>query len=234
MPPAERGSRQAVAWVERHLGCRLDDARLLEEALTHRSLGSRNYERLEFLGDAVISFVVAELLYREFDGASEGDLSRYRASLVSGESLGNIALSLGLGEQLRLGEGELKSGGFRRRSILADALEAVIGAVYLQLGLGAARTAIERVIGPGVDRLPDASQLKDPKTRLQEHLQGQGLGLPRYDVVQVRGEPHCQEFTVRCAVEALGVSAEARGSSRRRAEQEAASRVLEHVEAGGA
>jgi ribonuclease-3 len=211
----------------------MDDARLLEEALTHRSLGSRNYERLEFLGDAVISFVVAELLYREFDGASEGDLSRYRASLVSGESLGNIALSLGLGEQVRLGEGELKSGGFRRLSILADALEAVIGAVYLQLGLAAARTAIERVIGPGIDGLPDASQLKDPKTRLQEHLQGQGLGLPRYDVVEVRGEPHCQEFTIRCTVEALDLSAEAGGSSRRRAEQEAASRVLKQVEAGG-
>jgi len=219
----------ASDWLERSLGCRLECDALLEEALTHRSVGSRNYERLEFLGDAVLSFVVAEMLYREFDGATEGELSRYRASLVSGEALGGIALGLGLGEQLRLGEGELKSGGFRRISILADALEAVIGAVYLELGLPAARSAIERLFAGRVGELPDAAELKDPKTRLQERLQGRGLSTPRYEVVRVSGEPHEQSFTVRCEVPALGLGAEATGTSRRRAEQEAAALVLELI-----
>jgi ribonuclease-3 len=220
---------KASAWVERHMGCRLADDALLEEALTHRSLGSRNYERLEFLGDAVLSFVVAEMLYREFDGASEGELSRYRATLVSGETLGEIGLALGLGEHLRLGEGELKSGGFRRASILSDALEAVIGAVYLELGMDPARRAIGRLLGGRLSDLPDAAELKDPKTRLQERLQGRGLGLPRYEVTDVRGEPHCQQFTVRCEVADLGLSSEATGTSRRRAEQDAAGRLLERM-----
>lgn len=211
------------------MGCRLDGDALLEEALTHRSLGSRNYERLEFLGDAVLSFVVAEMLYREFDGASEGELSRYRATLVSGETLGEVALELGLGDHLRLGEGELKSGGFRRASILADALEALIGAVYLELGLSAARQAIEMLLGARLSGLPAASELKDPKTRLQERLQARGLGLPRYEVTDIRGEPHRQEFTVRCDVDELRLSAVATGTSRRRAEQEAAGMVLERM-----
>jgi ribonuclease-3 len=217
----------AVAWVERNTGCRLDGGALLEEALTHRSLGSRNYERLEFLGDAVLSFVVAEMLYREFDGAAEGELSRYRAALVSGETLGVIALDAGLGEHLRLGEGELKSGGFRRASILADALEAVIGAIYLELGLAAARSAIERLLGSRLADLPAASELKDPKTRLQEKLQARGVDLPRYEVTEVSGDPHDQRFTVRCEVESLGLATDATGTSRRRAEQEAASRLLD-------
>lgn len=219
----------AAAWVERHMGCRLADPGLLDEALTHRSLGSRNYERLEFLGDAVLSFVVAEMVYRNFDGAAEGELSRYRSTLVSGETLGEVALALGLGEHLRLGEGELKSGGFRRASILADALEAVFGAIYLELGLPAARDAIERLLGGRLAELPAASELKDPKTRLQERLQAQGHSLPRYEVVDVRGEPHCQQFTVRCEIDAPGLVAEATGSSRRRAEQDAASQLLERM-----
>jgi len=229
-PSAGRGpglESAAVAWVERNTGCRLSGGPLLEEALTHRSLGSRNYERLEFLGDAVLSFVVAEMLFREFDGAAEGDLSRYRAALVSGETLGSIALDAGLGEHLRLGEGELKSGGFRRASILADALEALIGAIYLELGLSAARAAIERFLGARLMELPSASELKDPKTRLQEALQARGLELPRYEVMDVSGDPHEQRFSVRCDVESLGMSADATGTSRRRAEQEAASRLLD-------
>ena len=226
---AHRDSQQgsaALAWVERSTGCRLENDALLVEALTHRSLGSRNYERLEFLGDAVLSFVVAELLFREFDGAAEGELSRYRSALVSGETLGAIALEEGLGEHLRLGEGELKSGGFRRNSILADALEAVIGAIYLELGMPAARSAIERLVGERLADLPAASELKDPKTRLQEKLQARGISLPRYDVTEVSGDPHNQRFTVRCEVESLGLASEATGTSRRRAEQEAASRLL--------
>jgi len=206
---------------------------LLEEALTHRSLGGRNYERLEFLGDAVLNFVVAEMLYRQYDGAAEGELSRYRASLVSGDTLGAVALDLGLGAHLRLGEGELKSGGFRRASILADALEAVIGAIYLDRGMAAARVAIERLLQERMFDLPAASELKDPKTRLQERLQARGLPLPQYEVLEVAGEPHAQRFTVACRVESLNLSVEAAGTSRRRAEQEAAGGVLEQLDATG-
>lgn len=216
----------AAAWLERQLGCRMSDGLLLEEALTHRSYASRNNERLEYLGDAVLSFVVAELLYNESPAASEGELSRYRSTLVSGETLGALALELGLGDHLNLGEGELKSGGFRRVSILADALEAVVGAIYLDGGMPAARAAIERLLRPRLAALPSAAQLKDPKTRLQERLQSEGLALPRYEVLEVSGEPHDQRFRVRCSAEPLGLASEASGTSRRRAEQEAAERLL--------
>jgi ribonuclease-3 len=216
----------AAAWLERVLGCRLPDPALLEEALTHRSFSSRNNERLEYLGDAVLSFIVAGMLYREFPGASEGELSRCRSSLVSGESLGAIALELGLGDHLRLGEGELKSGGFRRASILADALEALVGAVYLGAGLEAARAAVERLLRPRLSALPAAADLKDAKTRLQEFLQADGLALPRYEVLEVSGEPHEQRFRVRCSAAELGLATEATGTSRRRAEQDAAEQLL--------
>lgn len=223
----------SMAWAEQALGCRLGSAALLEDALTHRSHGSRNNERLEYLGDAVLNFVVAELLYREFDGATEGELSRYRASLVSGETLGDVAAAIGIGEQLRLGEGELKSGGYRRASILADALEAVIGALFLDRGLDEARAAVLRLLGPRLRRLPAAAELRDPKTQLQERMQGKGLELPRYEVIQVSGEPHDRQFEVRCVLDGLGLQAVARGTSRRRAEQEAAALVLEQCEAAG-
>lgn len=216
----------SAAWLERVLGCRLPDPALLDEALTHRSFSSRNNERLEYLGDAVLSFVVAGMLYREFPGASEGELSRFRSSLVSGESLGAIGLDLGLGDHLRLGEGELKSGGFRRASILADALEALVGAIYLGAGLDAARAAVERLLRPRLAALATAADLKDPKTRLQEFLQADGLALPRYEVLEVSGEPHDQRFRVRCSAEELGLAAEATGTSRRRAEQDAAEQLL--------
>lgn len=220
-----------MSWAETALGSSLGSEALLEDALTHRSHGSRNNERLEYLGDAVLNFVVAELLYREFDGATEGELSRYRASLVSGETLGEVALEIGLGNHLRLGEGELKSGGYRRTSILADALEAVIGALFLDRGLDAARNAVVRLLGPRLRQLPAAADLKDPKTRLQERMQAKGLVLPSYEVLEVTGEPHDQEFQVSCEVIGLGLRAVAQGSSRRRAEQEAAALVLEQCEA---
>jgi len=222
----------ATAWVQRRLGCLVGEESLLEEALTHRSAAGPNNERLEYLGDAVLSFLVAETLFRLYADATEGELSRYRATLVSGETLGSLALELGLGEHVRLGEGELKSGGFRRASILADALEAVIGAIYLDLGLDAAREAVARLFGERIAGLPAAAELKDPKTRLQERLQARGIALPAYEVVEVTGEPHAQRFTVRCRVDELAVVAEAGGSSRRRAEQEAASRVLARLDAG--
>ena len=217
----------AAGWLAERLGVELGDPGLLARALTHRSHGSPNNERLEYLGDAVLTFVVAEMLYRSFPDATEGELSRYRASLVSGEALAAIAASLGLGEQLSLGEGEMKSGGHRRATILADALEAVFGAVYLDLGLGAARRVAERLFRAEIAALPSAAELKDPKTRLQEWLQGRGHALPSYTVMEVSGEPHEQRFQVRCEVPELGLLAVADGSSRRRAEQEAAQRILE-------
>jgi ribonuclease-3 len=175
----------------------------------------------------VLTFVVAELLFRRFPDATEGELSRYRASLVSGDALAALAAALGVGEHLRLGEGEMKSGGQRRATILADALEAVFGAVYLDQGLGAARDMAERLFGESLAGLPSAADLKDAKTRLQEWLQGRGHALPAYTVLEVSGEPHDQRFRVRCDVPELALSAVADGSSRRRAEQEAAQRILE-------
>jgi ribonuclease-3 len=217
-------------WLEGRLGWRARDAALIARALTHRSAGGADNERFEFLGDAVLSFVVAELLYREFGDAPEGDLSRYRAALVSGEALADVAETLDIGARLRLGPGELRSGGFRRRSILADAFEALLGAVYLDGGVEAARAMVERLWRPRLEALRAAPPPKDPKTRLQEQLQARALGLPAYSVESVSGEPHEQQFAVRCSVGTLGVSAEGRGSSRRRAEQLAAERVLEAIE----
>jgi ribonuclease III len=216
----------AAGWLAERLGVDLSDAALLARALTHHSHGSVNNERLEYLGDAVLSFLVAEMLFRRFPDASEGELSRYRASLVSGEALAATAAGLGLGEQLLLGEGEMKSGGHRRATILADALEAIVGAIYLDRGIEVARQVAGRLFEAAIDTLPSASDLKDPKTRLQEWLQGRGLPLPDYTVLEVSGEPHDQRFSVRCDVPALDISAIADGSSRRRAEQEAAQRIL--------
>jgi ribonuclease-3 len=213
-------------WSEARLGYRFGDPALLDAALTHRSAGRDNYERLEFLGDSVLNFAVAVLVYRAYPEADEGDLSRYRASLVSGQSLAEAASALGLGEQLRLGSGELKTGGFRRSSILADALEALFGAVYLDGGFDSARTVIERLFAGRLAQLPEARDLKDPKTRLQELLQGRGRRLPAYAVEDVSGEPHEHWFVASCEVEELGLRERGEGPSRRRAEQAAAERVL--------
>lgn len=216
----------AGRWLRERLGCGLADAGLLRRALTHRSHGPEHNERLEYLGDAVLSFVVAEQLFRNFPEASEGELSRYRSSLVSGDTLAAIALELGTGEHLRLGEGELRSGGQYRASILADALEAVFGAVYLDQGLDAVRAVAVRLFQDRIAELPRHGELKDAKTRLQEWLQRHGYGLPAYTVLEVAGEPHAQRFHVRCEIGELALAAEAEGSSRRRAEQEAALRLL--------
>jgi ribonuclease III len=217
----------AAAWLARTLGVELGDPGLLALALTHRSHGGANNERLEYLGDAVLSFVVAEMLFRAYPEAAEGELSRYRASLVSGEALAAVAAEIGLGAHLLLGDGEMKSGGQRRATILADALEAVFGAIYLDRGLDATRRVAERLFQAPIAALPAAAELKDPKTRLQEWLQGRGHALPAYSVLEVSGEPHDQRFRVRCDVPALGLTAVADGSSRRRAEQDAAQRILE-------
>jgi ribonuclease-3 len=221
-----------LAWVRGQLGYEPRDPALFRAALTHRSAPGPNNERLEFLGDAVLNLIVAHHLFAAFPQASEGDLSRLRARVVSGEPLAQVAASLGLGEALQLGSGELKTGGFRRHSILADALEAIFGALYLDGGLAAAEAVIERLFGPRIAALPAPHELKDAKTRLQEHLQSLGFSLPRYRVERVEGEPHAQTFYVTCDVPAMRVSAEGRGSSRRRAEQEAAERILAALDSG--
>jgi len=218
------------AWVRERLGYEPRDPGMFATALTHRSASGPNNERLEFLGDAVLNLLVAERLYRDFPDASEGDLSRLRARIVSAEPLAEVAHELSLGDALQLGTGELKTGGFRRESILADALEAVCGALFLDGGLETARAFIDARFGPRIAALPAPESLKDAKTRLQELLQARGIALPRYVVEHIEGEPHAQTFCVSCEVRALGRTGHGSGSSRRRAEQEAAERVLEGIE----
>lgn len=213
------------------LGRDFRDPALLEQALTHRSAGAPHNERLEFLGDGLINFVVAELLYHARPRDSEGDLSRLRASLVREEALARIAETLSLGEHLHLGPGELKSGGHRRDSMLADALEAVVGAVMLDGGFAAARDLCVRLFATPLAELPAAESLKDPKTRLQEKLQGEGRALPRYEVLEESGPPHRRVFRVRCALADGSRATEALGNSHRAAEQAAALLMLEQVHA---
>lgn len=215
--------------LERRLGYRFRNRDLLKRALTHRSVNASNNERLEFLGDAVLGMVVADFLYRREAGLTEGDLSRLRASLVNRDALALAAQQLDLGDVVLLGAGELKSGGFRRRSVLADALEAVIGAVYLDGGFAAAETLVHTVLKSQLEHLPDPASLKDPKTRLQEALQERALGLPEYTTVDVSGPPHKQRFNVACRIPALGLETQATGASRRSAEQAAAEKILEEI-----
>jgi ribonuclease III len=223
----QRQADELLAWVERSFGYVFTSPALCHAALTHRSAGVEHYERLEFLGDSILNCSVARLLYDAHPQADEGALSRLRATLVSGDTLARIAGELQLGEHLRLGPGELKSGGFRRASILADALEAILGAIFLESGFDAAAAAVARIMGPRMSEMPAADTLKDPKTRLQEALQGRGIALPVYTLTAVAGDPHLQSFTVSCEVPILGVSAVGEGGSRRRAEQLAAAKLLE-------
>ena len=216
-------------WLQQKLGYEASDLARFEMALTHRSAGGANNERLEFLGDAVLGLVSAQYLFERFPDADEGTLSRLRARLVSGECLAQRAAALELGELLALGPGELKSGGFRRESILADALEALCGALYLDGGLEAARRAMLRWLEDALAAQELLGELKDPKTRLQELLQGRGLALLRYSIESVEGELHAQLFRVRCEVEPMAACAVGEGSSRRRAEQAAGARVLEQI-----
>jgi ribonuclease-3 len=219
-----------LAQLERLLGHTFANPELASQALTHRSFGTPHNERLEFLGDSLLNCAVATVLYERFPQLPEGDLSRLRATLVNQASLSDIALKLGLGERLRLGEGELKSGGFRRPSILADSLEALLGAVFLDAGFDAVRKAVAGLLEERLQRAADAPVDKDPKTALQEHLQGRGLHLPRYAVQKTEGEAHDQTFIVECRVDDLGLVATGRGASRRAAEQAAAEGVLAQLE----
>lgn len=222
-----------AGWLRRLLGHETGRFDLCRAALTHRSAEQQNNERLEFLGDAVLGMVIAEELYRRFPEADEGDLSRLRARLVSAGPLAAIGTSIGIGPMLRLGSGELRSGGYRRESILADATEALFGAVYLDGGLQPARALILRLFAARLEELDPESDLKDAKTRLQELLQGRGEALPAYVLESAVGEPHDQLFSVRCEVrlgEGLVLQSLGSGSGRRRAEQQAASDVLEQLQ----
>jgi len=219
-------------WLKDKLAYEPHEVGWFATALTHRSAARSHNERLEFLGDAVLNLLVAEHLFRVFPQADEGDLSRLRARLVSAEPLAELASELTVGEVLQLGSGELKSGGFRRQSILADAFEAICGALYLDGGLEAARRVLIPLIEPRIAQLPAPAELKDAKTRLQEYLQSRGLPLPRYEVERTEGEAHAQTFWVACEVGPLGLSAVGRGASRRRAEQDAAEQILGAIESG--
>jgi ribonuclease-3 len=218
--------KKAERWLYNVLQYRFNDTGLFAQALTHRSANRLNNERLEFLGDAVLDFVISEAIFHVREEADEGDLSRLRASLVKDTSLAQIASELGLGEHLILGSGERKTGGHRRASILADALEAMFGAVYLDSGFTAAKEMIEQVFAGRLAALPDASELRDPKTRLQEWLQARKLSLPLYELTNVTGKDHRQRFEVSCTVGELSQTTAGTASSRRKAEQQAARHML--------
>lgn len=217
------------ATLESRLGYRFRNAALLDQALTHRSYGSPHNERLEFLGDGVLGCVVAELLYGRFPSLSEGKLTRLRAALVREETLFDLARKLGLGEHLHLGEGELANPGGPRVSILADAMEAVFGAVLLDGGYEAARAAVHSVYGDALQELDPARTGKDAKTRLQEYLQGRHSSLPEYRVTATRGAAHLQTFEIECVVVELGLRSTGSGTSRQRAEQQAAEEMLREL-----
>ncbi len=213
--------------LQRRIGYRFAQPALLTLALTHRSFSSDHNERLEFLGDAVLSLGISTLLYARFDTSGEGDLSRVRAHLVREDSLHRVALALGLPEVLRLGEGEARGGGAQRASILADALEALIGATLLDGGFEQAQALIERLFGDVIATTDLESWTKDAKTELQEWLQARRLPVPGYRIVATRGQAHAQTFDVECTVPALGLVQQGEGRSRRQAEQEAARRMLD-------
>jgi ribonuclease-3 len=220
---------QDLAQLQRVVGHEFRDLELLKTALTHRSVGARNNERMEFLGDAVLGFIAAEALFHDHEKAREGDLSRLRAALVKGETLAAIARSISLGDYLTLGAGEVRSGGHARSSILADALEAIFAAVYLDGGMDAVREVIMGLLGERLQNLTLEDARKDPKTRLQEYLQKRKFSLPEYAMIKVEGEAHDQTFTVVCRVEELSLSREGAGGSRRKAEQAAARSMLEQL-----
>jgi ribonuclease-3 len=217
--------------LQRRLGHRFGRPELLERALTHRSVGADHNERLEFLGDAVLSLAVSSLLFERFAGSDEGDLTRVRAHLVREESLHRVALQIGLPDVVRLSEGEARGGGAQRASILADALEGLIGAVFLDGGFDAARALVQRLFGEVIAGTEIGGWAKDAKTELQEWLQARRLPVPTYRIAATRGQAHAQTFEVECVVPALGLTEAGEGRSRRQAEQEAARRMLDALKA---
>jgi ribonuclease-3 len=225
--PADTGQ------LETRLGHVWRNRDLLAQALTHRSFGARNYERLEFLGDGVLNCVVGLMLYQRFPELPEGRLSRLRANLVNQDSLHEIAQQLELGNHLRLGEGELKSGGAQRPSILADTLESLLGSALLDAGFAVAQAMVERLFNTKIDIINPNQQGKDAKTRLQEWLQPRRMGLPNYNLIETVGQAHAQTFHVECRIDALKLATRGQGPSRKAAEQMAADAALVALERRG-
>ena len=215
--------------LDKQLGYRFISPELLTQALTHRSFSGINNERLEFLGDGALNFIIANQLYQRFPKLPEGDLSRLRAQLVKEATLSKIAFSLNIGDALKLGEGELKSAGWRRPSILADALEAIIGAAYVDGGFLAAETLVLKLYEERLAIIDPKIIDKDAKSQLQEYLQGKKMNLPDYNVVSIEGEAHAQTFKMECVIEKLNITTVGEGSSRRVAEQQAAQLALEKI-----
>ena len=224
-------SEPALDALQQRLGHVFAQPALLTRALTHRSFGSAHNERLEFLGDAVLNMAVSALLYQRFAGSDEGDLTRVRAHLVREDSLHRAGLGLGLPQVLRLSEGEARGGGAQRVSILADAVEALIGAAFLDGGFDAAQRVVRRLFGELIDSTEIDNWSKDAKTELQEWLQARRLAVPTYRIVATRGQAHAQTFEVECQVAPLGLAERGEGRSRRSAEQQAARRMLEVLKA---
>ncbi len=221
---------KAAAWLKQSLAYTFENEQLLRQSLTHRSAPGPNNERLEFLGDAVLQLVVSELVFEKTPNSSEGQLSRLRSTLVKDTTLAEVASALGIGEHLILGSGEKKSGGHRRSSILADALEAIFGAVYLDAGFEGARNIIHTAYGDRLLELPDAADLRDPKSRLQEYLQGRKMALPDYAMQKITGKAHKQSFEVSCNIRELDAVTVGGGTTRRDAEQEAALAMLGKID----
>jgi len=218
-----------IEQIEKILNYQFKDNSLLELALTHRSFQGKNNERLEFLGDSILNFIIAELLFKKFNLLPEGDLSRLRSQLVKSETLSEIGIILKLGDYLILGEGELKSSGWRRPSILADSVEAIIGAVFIDGGVSAASDLVLDWFKSRIDLINPDNIEKDSKSVLQEFLQAKKISLPDYNIVSIEGEAHCQHFRVSCSIPKLGLSIEGEGSSRKIAEQAAAEEILKKL-----
>jgi ribonuclease-3 len=225
---------QAITKLSKKIGYTFNDPNLLIQALTHRSAKGEHNERLEFLGDSILGFVIAEALFEQFPKHDEGDLTRMRSSLVKGVTLAELGRDFNLGEHLILGPGELKSGGHRRESILEDAIEAIMGAVYLDSDITRCKALILSWFSQRLNDIKPGNEQKDPKTRLQEYLQGRKIALPVYDVIDTSGQSHNQQFVVRCLTEVIENEVIAKGTSRRKAEQAAAQQVLVLLESSKA
>jgi ribonuclease III len=221
---------KTATWLKKSLDYEFKNVQLLQQALTHRSAHGLNNERLEYLGDAVLDFVISEAVYLQRPDATEGVLSRLRSSLVKDTTLAELATELEIGDYLILGPGEKKSGGHRRASILADALEAIFGAVYLDAGFGEAQQIIHNAFAGRLTEIPDSAERRDPKTRLQELVQSRKIALPDYRVERVEGKAHKQTFSVRCTIAELDASTTGQGTTRRNAEQESAAHMLALIE----
>ncbi|MCC2604750.1 ribonuclease III [Planctobacterium marinum] len=216
--------------LTKRIGYQFQDRSLLVQALTHRSAANEHNERLEYLGDSILGFIVAKYLYNRFPEQPEGKLTRMRSTLVKGETLATIARQMELGEVILLGPGELKSGGFSRDSILSDAVEALIGAIYLEAGMQQSEEVVLQWLHKKLEKLDPNYHPKDNKTRLQEYLQSKHLPLPEYEVTQIKGKSHNQRFFVSCKVQELNHLIEGEGASRRKAEQDAAQKVIRKLE----